>query len=98
MVRLKKRNIIKPLEFNSVYSKIDTTVLYKDCSNKYKKAIKFYKDGKVGCFFYVDSTDKTTIDPRRALMGKFELKNGKIYMNFIARNSQVGRFLLKEKV
>mgnify|MGYP000864782283 FL=1 len=30
-------------------------------------------------------------------MGKFELKNGKIYMNFIARNSQVGRFLLKEK-
>ena len=30
-------------------------------------------------------------------MGKFELKNGKIYMNFIARNSKVGRFLLKEK-
>lgn len=98
MARSKRECFSIKLSRDIVYDQIDTMVFYK--SYRYKNSesgIKFYKDGKVGYFHYVDYNDSTALNPKRALMGVYKIENGQIYMEFLARNPQAGYFFLREE-
>ena len=95
-------NIIDTASFYKIISRsnrdyyisrtLDTVKFEKD-----NTGFKFYKNGKVGLFFDVDFNDVNSLNPLKALMGYYDFKDGKLYMEFLCYNWHSGYFLDKYK-
>lgn len=102
----------KPNESTIIYSIIDTSLFYKlelneelirSRKNRYIdlemiEGLKFYKNNRVAYFIKIKLDSINTFNPKKAVMGLYQISNGNIEFEFIVRNPQSGKYLLKERV
>lgn len=77
------------IDLNYVYKR-ETLVPSPKKNYTYQTYIyRFYKDGKVGVF------SDYNLDPRRAIMGLYEVKKGKLYIEYYWYSTQAGYYRVK---
>ncbi len=90
-----------------VFKIIDTTKLYEITSavnlpdnkslNSVKQMyLKFYDEGKMGIFYYFDSKDVNSLNPKMADVGYYNFINGELTIQSYFKHPQGGGFI-KEK-
>lgn len=100
--RIKKN---KDLE---VFKIIDTTKIYKINAHEYmvdnknyngvkQMYLKFYRDGKMGVFYFFDIDDVNSLNPKMADMGYYNFINGKLTIQNYFKHPQGGGFI-KDKL
>ena len=84
-----EQKIKNMIDLNSTYKKITLSPPPKENYTYQTYIYRFYKDGKVGIF------SDYNLDPMRATMGIYEVKNGKLYIEYYWHSVQAGYYRVK---